>query len=68
MIELVAVRRSMFGTEWTSEDRAILRSRSGALTMAAHDMIDAIEVRAHIYQGNYAPRLVSAARAAPVYE
>ena len=62
MIELVHQQRSMFGDEWTPEDRSILRDSSAALTMAVHDMRDAIEIRSHVYMGSYAARLTAASR------
>lgn len=65
MIELVHTARYGLGTEWTREDRAILRRSFGALTMAAHDTTDAINMRAETLMGNYSARLI-AASAAPV--
>lgn len=65
MIELVHTTRYGLGTEWTREDRDILRRSFGALTMAAHDTTDAIHMQAQSRIGSYAARLI-AASAAPV--
>lgn len=62
MIELVSVQRSVFGAEWTREDHDILIRRFIALSMVAHDIRDAIDMRAEAYMGNYAGRLSSAAK------
>lgn len=60
MIELVSVNRSMFGEHWTREDHDILVNRYIALSMVAHDIRDAINMRAESYIGDYAGRLVAA--------
>lgn len=61
MIELVSVQRFVMGDPWTPEDWAILQTHIG-LSMAAHDMRDAINMRAEMFMGNYAGRLVSAGK------
>lgn len=60
MIELVSVQRSMFGEQWTREDHDILITRYLALSMVAHDIRDAINMRAETAIGGYAQRLVAA--------
>jgi hypothetical protein len=62
VIELVSVNLTLFSAAWTVEDRAIIRSKSRALTMVAHDMTDAINIRANVAMGSFAGRLVSAGK------
>lgn len=61
MIELVSVQRFMLGNPWTLEDRAILQTHVG-LTMAAHDMRDAINMRAEMMIGDFVGRMIRAAK------
>lgn len=51
MIELVHVQRFTLGTEWTDIDREIIRRKFGALTMAAHDTTDYINMSANARMG-----------------